>query len=348
METNSTVDGEAKQKLNQKLEYEILRLKAETNKLDAETKQIKHKEKIVTKTNILKAIFAVILIGPIIWFYFHEIFLPVAQKENIELGLQIAKGRKEVKEAEEKLELQKSEHNKEVEQLRKNQELVELKLSKLEDIREKLSNENRSLQHEYENLSQELTQSEVVKEDMKLKLSQLSLKLEKNNKMLLLLKKFYDEYWKIKHNTYLYIDPEFIYEGKTVLNQLQEKIIKQVPSLFKGSFKMDFSKVVTMLEKEKEYLVADDILRELTEEEKKAFYHEADYKVEGAILDFNGNHVLTRFELLKVKDEKEVALISFLYNLLTDSNNPVEVFESYNLARDRILKAIYQDKLAGY
>ena len=332
-----------------KSEYELLKLQAETNKINAETKVIKDKNKFFTKYAFyLKPLFAGILAVPLCWFYFQEIFLPTMQRENIELALKNAKGQQKLIKATESLDLQKAEHHREVEQLRREQNEVQSKLSALENIKERLSEENKGLQDDFDKLSEEMKNSEVVTKDMELKVGQLTLKLERNNKLLSMLKEFYDAYWRIKERTYLFIDPKFKYEGKSELSQLQTELVEQIPVLFKTAFKVDFSNTITMLNRETEYLLEDEILNELTEEEKKAFYYEANYKVTGAILDFHGNQVLTRFELLKIKDGKKIALISFLYNLLIDSQNPVEVFESYNLARDRILKNIYLNKLAQY
>ena len=336
------------QKTDLRLECEVSKLQAEVDKLNAETVRIKRDLNPIffSKDFVLKSILVVILFGPLVWFYFHEIFLPIMQKENIKLELQNAKTIKEIHDARVELEVQKTRHEEQVNQLQKQKKEVESKLAALEKTGKELSNEHQKLEAEFNALAHQMEQTETDKAAVKSKMNEISRRLEQNQRQVSILGKFYTAYYNIKSRSYLYIEPVFSYEGKADLASNQESYIRLMPGLLKQEFKIDPSTIVALIEKEEEYLVDEGLYKNLSEEERKTFFRKADYKVTGAILEFKGNSILARFEVIHVERGIQKPLVSFLQIMSFNSQDPMNVFISYSLVRDRILKRVYEDKLA--
>ncbi len=346
MQNGANADTSVRQSREQKIECEIRRLQAETAKLNAETMRINNDSKVFSRQFIIKAVLATILIVPIVWFYFDQIFLPIMRKDNIELELKNAESLKRIDDAKRQLEEQKQAHQSKVNRLETQRKEVETKLAEIELARKELSDDHRELQEDYDDLAHQKAQSEVEKATLESRMIQLSSRLQAHEKRLTILAKFYEAYYKIKSEINIYIEPEFKYEAEKDASPTEERYIKLMPSLLKNVFQIGGSTQVTLMQKKEEFLGDEELKKLLSTEEQKGLTRKANYTIAGAVLRIRENSILARFEVTAdTEDGRVKPVISFLHQIPIRAEPPMTVFNDYGLARDRILRFIFEAQL---
>ena len=350
MENGSNEGTILNQRKEEKLKCEILKLQAEAINLDAKTLRIKNDSKFFSRGLFLKAILVIILFCPIIWFYYYEIFLPIMQKENIELGLKNAENEKKIADSKKELEQKEIIHQEKVNQLEIERKEAESKHAKIDQAYKKLFDNHGKLREDYSEIAHRLEKSKIGRETIESEKNKLLLRLESYERKLSILSAFYKAYSAITSSINLYIAPEFKYEGKKDLSPEKESYITLMPNLLKAKFAYDIPNIVTVMEKTEEWLADESVIQQFPVEDRKDLKRKANYKVTGAILKFKENSFFARFELADLsKDGTEKFIVSFIQQMPIEYDEiPIFEYGNFSIVRDRILKYLLKNQLRKY
>lgn len=348
MGNESSEDTRLSQNKEDKIECEILKLKAEINKIEAEEESIKANSKFFTRNFVISTVLVIaglVAFVAVMLSFYKEIFLPISQKENIELALENAKNEKRIANAEKNLNRNKRIHQEKVSQLESEKKDAELKHDKINQAYNELFDKQGKLREDYNEIAYRLDRSKKDKETIESEKNKLLLRLESYERKLSILSKFYEAYSAITSSINLYIVPEFEYEGKINLSLEQENYIKLMPNLLKTGFASDLVKMVTVMEQKEELMIDESIIQELTVEERNAFIRKANFMLDVAIVKCRENSVVARFEVTAFsKKGTEDFVVSFLQLIPIEYETPMFVYNSYKIVLDRILKHIYRYK----
>ena len=91
------------------------------------------------------------------------------------------------------------------------------------------------------------------------------------------LEEIYKRYFDIRSRAYLYIEPTLKYDDPSALTSEHAKLIKLIPAVLKGEFKIGGSQFIDLIEKKEIILLDKDRLKEFSHEERKAYIRRADF-----------------------------------------------------------------------